>query len=174
MSEEVALLDALKRDRSIAPIYAEWLDEFTDRHEEAILWRQEFDGPFWVMSWKERREQDKYALGPDWNDLPATATPLSDLVFWQTMKLEVGTSVRFGIGTKILINAFDVRLIMNTAQVQMTFRTEYGATYRDVLRLNRNVTDLELEGLMNMMGLPSLVIDERIPRNWLVWIGKES
>ncbi len=68
--------------------------------------------------------------GPGWAANAATATPITDLIYWQTNLLNPGTSADYGPESALMCNPKTVSTFWNTAQVQSTFRSDYGATYK--------------------------------------------
>lgn len=131
--------------------------------------------------------------GPGWSANPATATPISDLQYWQTRILQPGTSASFGSDSVLMCNPTTVNTIWNTTQVQSTFRGTYGASF-----LRGDVYSPKLEGdnsinaLFVGAGLPPIQVYQggyyptraaaiakdasqwqyTIPDNTLMWVGK--
>jgi hypothetical protein len=131
--------------------------------------------------------------GPSWAGNPASATPISDLIYWQTNLLDPGTSADFGVESALLCNPKTVATFWNTQQVQKTFVSDYGASYK-----RGEVSPPKIDGknsvneLLTGSGLPKLQVYKggyyataaaaltqdptqftyAIPDNKLVWIGK--
>jgi hypothetical protein len=132
-------------------------------------------------------------LGPGWTANAANATPISDLSYWQQYQLRPGTSAKFGADSTLMGNPKMANVIWNTAQVQSTFRSDYGATYkRGNVDSPKIKGDNSIEELMLDAGLPALTLNDTgfyptldaaltqqasnwqytIPDNTLTWIGK--
>jgi hypothetical protein len=67
--------------------------------------------------------------GPGWAANPAAATPITDLQYWQNTYLFPGTSADFGQESDLYCNPKTAQIIWNTAQVQSTFVSNYGASF---------------------------------------------
>ncbi len=67
--------------------------------------------------------------GPGWAASPATATPITALQYWQNTYLFPGTSADFGKDSFLCCNPITAQIIWNTAQVQQTFKSNYGASF---------------------------------------------
>ena len=165
MNEHYAMLAAVReRPEDVGPIYADWLEEFTDNHDEEILfWRRRYEQAFRITCLKHRPTE---ALGPDWQDNPETASPIDDLMYWKFL-LETESSSHHDMKSSILINPFDLECMAITAQVRTFFRSTYGSTflgYPDCLP--------HIDSLTDALDLPRLVEDERVLRDWIVWLAR--
>ncbi len=132
--------------------------------------------------------------GPGWSANPATATPISDLIYWQNKILQPGTSASFGPDSVLMCNPTTLNTIWNTSQVQSTFKLDYGAS---VLRGDAYVekaaaTANNVNKLFMGSGLPELQVYwggyyptreaaiagdavqflYTIPDDTLMWVGK--
>lgn len=129
--------------------------------------------------------------GPGWAADPANADPIGDLIYWQTKRLQRGTSANFGGESKILCNPNVVNDIWNCDSVRNRFKSKFGAS---VLRgeAPQLEGDQGLNTLLIGMGLPPLVQYDRgyfptldaaisggaddftfaIPDKSLIWVGK--
>lgn len=130
--------------------------------------------------------------GPGWSANPATATPISDMIYWQTYLLNPGTSAEFGANSSLVCNPKTVNTIWSTQQVQKTLVSDYGATYKrgEVAPPKINGKN-SINELMTGMGLPNLTVcadgyystlaaaltqdptqfSYAIPDNTLMWVG---
>lgn len=128
--------------------------------------------------------------GPGWAADPANADPIGDLIYWQTKKLNKGTSASFAGDSEIVCNPSVVNDIWNCASVRSAFKSKFGAS---VLRgeMPNLDGDNSLNALLLGMGLPKLVVDAEgyyetleeaagedpddftyfVPDQSLVWIG---
>lgn len=131
--------------------------------------------------------------GPGWSANAATATPISDLIYWQTYLLNPGTSADYGPDSSLMCNPKTVNTIWNTQQVQKTFVSDYGATYK-----RGDISTPKIDGknsineLFTGSGLPTIEVyregfyptlnaaisqdptqwNYAIPDNTLTWVGK--
>lgn len=132
--------------------------------------------------------------GPGWAANPASARPISDLIYWQTNILNPGTSAKFGPESALMCNPKTVNTLWNTAQIQQTLVSDYGATYKrgDISKPPKINGENSINELMTGMGLPPIeVYDEgyyptqaaalaqdptqfqyAIPDNTFTWVGK--
>ncbi len=101
--------------------------------------------------------------GPGWTANPATADPIGDLIYWQTKKLNRGTSADFGPKSRILCNPTVINDIWNCTSVRVAFKSKFGATFlRGDLETSPPLEgDNGLNALMMGMGLPPLVPYDR-------------
>lgn len=67
--------------------------------------------------------------GPGWSANAAAATPITALQYWQNTYLFPGTSADFGKDSDLYCNPKTAQTIWNTAQVQSTFKNDYGASF---------------------------------------------
>lgn len=132
--------------------------------------------------------------GPVWTN-SASATPITDLVYWQTNYLNKGTSARFGPDSALLCNPITINTMWKTQQIQKTLVSDYGATYKrgDISPPKLN-GDNSINSLMMGMGLPNIIPYEEgyyatlaaaisqdptqftyaIPDNTFIWVGKRD
>ena len=94
--------------------------------------------------------------GPGWAADPANADPIGDLKYWQTKKLQRGTSADFGPKSKILCNPNVILDIWKCASVRSAFKSKFGSS---VLMGESPKLDGDqgLNALLIGMGLPPLV-----------------
>jgi hypothetical protein len=131
--------------------------------------------------------------GPGWGANPAAATPLTDLIYWQTNILAPGTSAKFGPESSLMCNPKTVNTLWNCQQIQQTIKSDYGANYK---RGDVNPPKIDGENsvneLMTGMGLPKIEVYDGgyyptqagataqdptqfqyfLPDNTFTWIGK--
>lgn len=95
--------------------------------------------------------------GPGWAADPENADPIGDLIYWQTSKLNKGTSADFGKASQILCNPTVVNDIWKCKSVRNAFKSKFGASI-----LRGEVPNLDgdqsLNALFIGMGLPPLVV----------------
>lgn len=134
--------------------------------------------------------------GPGWSASPATATPISDLLYWQSNLLEPGTSASFGPDSVLMCNPKTVLTFWACAQVQKTFISNYGATYKhgDLSKPPKITGENSISELMTGSGLPPISVYKggyyptleaaisqdptqfiyAIPDNKFMWVGKRD
>lgn len=95
--------------------------------------------------------------GPGWAADPANADPIGDLIYWQTSKLNKGTSADFGRASQILCNPTVVNDIWKCDSVRNAFKSKFGSS---ILRGEMPSLDGDqgLNTLLMGMGLPPLVV----------------
>lgn len=147
-----------------------------------------------VPNFQVLRPSGSGGTGPGWSANPATATPISDLIYWQNNVLQPGTSADFGQESALMCNPKTVNTLWNCAQIQKTLVSDYGATYKrgDVNGSAKLDGKNSINELMTGMGLPNIEVYREgfyptqagataqdpaqfqyaIPDNTFAWIGK--
>jgi hypothetical protein len=98
--------------------------------------------------------------GPGWSANPALATPINDLVLTQTTYLQPGTSASFGKDSELQCNPITVNTFWQCNQVNQTFRSDYGATYkRGQIDAPKLTGENSIEELLTGSGLPNITIN---------------
>jgi hypothetical protein len=98
--------------------------------------------------------------GPGWAANPASATPISDLIYWQTNVLNPGTSAKFGPESTLMCNPKTVNILWKCTQIQQTLVSDYGATYKrgDISKPPKINGENSINELMTGMGLPPITV----------------
>ena len=133
--------------------------------------------------------------GPSWAAQPGSATPIKDLIYWQTTVLQPGTSASFGPDSFLLCNPKTVNTFWNTSFVQNTFRNKYGGNFsRGDNQVDGELPrdDQTIYQILTGAGLPPFTVVRdgyyptlaaavaqdasqwkyAIPDNYIVWVGR--
>jgi hypothetical protein len=165
MTDETAMLDAVRKDFGVAPIYADWLDE-REREEEAAFWRS------LELSAGEVLHIEN--VPTIWRENPAIATSIDDLRRMQII-LEAGPARFQGEKTRLIFSRRDVVNLMTTAQVRYAFlRSDDWSTYHGPWHPEETYARSfeRLREFFMWLEMPDLIADEHAPVGLMLWFGR--